>query len=245
MRRTPPWPGCASISMSSRRPDPRPDGAECAFGRRRNVRHIAYYLRHPGNLHYFASVRPYLDRLRRNRRYRHHLVVADGLEQVAAEAEYEGYGELFTDAAQLDAYDLVLTRRPFCAPTSAARVPGRCRCSTGCRTSRSPMSGISATICCACAPAGARETGCARTGGTETWTAPSSGIRNSIDSRPSPGSFEIGKSTLIYCPTWRKEGISSIELLLDSPETIRTARPPLQSDHQAPSEHLQSGPQAL
>ncbi len=209
--------------MSSRRSSARPNGAappSSADGTRR----IAYYLRHPGNLHYFASVRPYLDHLRRNRRFHHYLVVAEGLEHAAAEAEYEGYRELFTDAADLDAYDLVVTptylrNRERSTQTRAVQVFHG--------MSDKPFTyerDFSDYLLCLCA--GPRQRDRLR-GNRQNRTVDCVLIGYpKFDRLPSvPRLFKNGKSTLIYCPTWRKEGISSVERFLDSPETAeRLAR---------------------
>ena len=188
------------------------------------LRHIAYYLRHPGNLHYFASVRPYLDRLRQNRGYRHHLVVADGLEQVAAEAEYEGYREFFTDAADLDSYDLVLTPTYLRAHERSARTRA-VQIFHG--MSDKPFTyerDFSDYLLCLCA--GRRQRDRLRANRQNRDVDCVLIGYPKFDRLPTvPRLFRNGKSTLIYCPTWRKEGISSVERLLDSPETVeRLAR---------------------
>lgn len=215
--------GCGRISMSSRRPDSRLNGAVSPSATE-GTRRIAYYLRHPGNLHYFASVRPYLDHLRRNRRYRHHLVVAEGLEQVAAEAEYDGYRELFTDAADLDAYDLVLT------PTflrAHERSPHTRAVQVFHGMSDKPFTydrDFSDYLLCLCAGRRQRDRLRANRRNRGVDCVPIGYPK--FDRLPSvPRLFNNGKSTLIYCPTWLKEGISSVELFLESPETAeRLAR---------------------
>ena len=209
--------------MSRRQPQPDENGTGSAPASN-GTRDIAYFLRHPGNLHYFASVRPYLDRLRRNGHFRHHLVVAEGLEQVAAEEEYEGYREFFTDRDQLDAYDLVITptflrAHERSADTRAVHVFHG--------MSDKPFTydrDFSDYLMCLCA--GRRQRDRLRANPQN---------RNvdcvligfpKFDRLPTvPRLFRNDKSTLIYCPTWRKEGISSVERFLERPETVeRLAR---------------------
>ncbi len=60
-----------------------------------------------------------------------------------------------------------------------------------------------------------------------------------------PRLFRNGKSTLIYCPTWRKGGHQLRRAFPEEPGDRRAACPLLQSDHQAPSEPLQSDSQIL
>ena len=74
---------------------------------------IAYYLRHCGNTHYFAALKPYLDHfLRQGKCANHianHIVVSEltpGCERIA---EYQGYRHLFTTRNDLNEYELVLT----------------------------------------------------------------------------------------------------------------------------------------
>ena len=209
--------------MSSRQPPNGHNGAGPAPASR-GTRHIAYYLRHPGNLHYFASVRPYLDRLRRNGNFRHHLVVAEGLEQVAEEAEYEGYREFFTDNDQLDDYDLVLTptflrAHERSAETRAVQVFHG--------MSDKPFTydrDFSDYLMCLCA--GRRQRDRLRANRQNRGVDCALIGFPKFDRLPTvPRLFRNAKSTLIYCPTWRKEGISSIERFLERPETVeRLAR---------------------
>ena len=183
------------------------------------TRHIAYYLRHPGNLHYFASLQPYLDRLRRNPNYRHYLVVDDGLAQVASEREYDGYRALFTQDAALDRYDLVVTPTYLRPHERSARMKA-VQVFHG--MSDKPFTydrNFRDYLLCLCA--GQRQVDRLRAN-------PENRDVNCVlvgypkfNSYPRVAKlFRNQKRTLVYCPTWRKEGISSIERFLDRPATI-------------------------
>ena len=209
--------------MSSRQPQDALNGAG-PVPDSKGTRHIAYFLRHPGNLHYFASLRPYLDRLRRNGNFRHHLVVADGLEQVSEEAEYEGYRAFFTDHHQLDDYDLVLTPTFLRAHERSARTRA-VQVFHG--MSDKPFTydrDFSDYLMCLCAGRRQRDRLRANRQNRDVDCALIGFPK--FDRLPTvPRLFRNNKSTLIYCPTWRKEGISSIERFLESPETLeRLAR---------------------
>lgn len=190
----------------------------CASDAARAPRRIAYYLRHCGSLHYFASLRPYLDHFLRQGVHRNALVVRDLTPGFESIPEYQGYAHLFTADRDLDAYDLVLT------PThlrddeivSRARVVQIFH-----GMSDKPFTyerDFSEYRLCLCA--GQRQVD------RLTSHEPNRRARIAMIGYPKfdrvancPRLFDNGKKTVIYAPTWRKENLSSIEIFLDNPAT--------------------------
>ena len=74
-----------------------------------NPQKIAYYLRYPGNLHYFAALKPYLYYFIQQGIHQNFLVVDRFNAEDKTIQEYYGYTHLFTTNCDLDSYDLVLT----------------------------------------------------------------------------------------------------------------------------------------
>lgn len=180
---------------------------------------LAFYLRHCGNLHYFAAVKPYVDRFVREPGFSVKLVVREFDAARAAAPEYPGYRQLFTDDCDLDRYDLVVT------PTFLRE---------GERTSRTravqvfhgmsdkPFTyerNFSDYLCNLCV--GRRQ--------LERLLA-NERNRNmrwqlvgypKFDAPPAaPRLFDNDRRTVIYCPTWRKGGISSLETLVSAPAIV-------------------------
>lgn len=182
-------------------------------------RKIAYYLRHCGNPHYFAAIKPYLDYFMKQGIHDNFLVV-QGLNSDCEEIqEYRGYTHLLTENHDLDSYDLVVT------PTFL-RLEERTKQTRAVQIfhgmSDKPFTykrDFSNYIRCLCA--GRRQVDRLTENGNNL------GMRWTIIGYPKfdnpmtlPKLFDNDKKTVIYCPTWRKGNISSIELFLDNPAVI-------------------------
>ncbi|HKY03014.1 MAG TPA: CDP-glycerol glycerophosphotransferase family protein [Burkholderiales bacterium] len=180
---------------------------------------IAYYLRHPGNLHYFAAIKPYLDYFLGTGRYCNRIVVREGLHRCAQYTEYADYHPLFSDDCDLDDYDLVLS------PTHLRDDEIRSRAhvvqlfhgmSDKTFTYERDWSGYAL-----CLIAGQRQI-------DRLMRYPHNrGMRHVLVGYPKfdriptlPRLFDNDKKTLIYAPTWRKGGLSSLERFLDEPEIV-------------------------
>lgn len=70
---------------------------------------IAWYLRHGASLHYLAAFAPYLDHFVRQGLHDNRIVVREPLGERQRLPEYRAYAPLFDDDCDLDAYDLVVT----------------------------------------------------------------------------------------------------------------------------------------
>jgi len=178
-------------------------------------RRIAYYLRHCGCLHYFASLRPYLDHFLGQSAHRNYVVVRDLTPGFETIPEYQGYAHLFTADCDLDAYHLVLTPTHLRDHEIASRA----------RTvqlfhgmSDKPFTyerDFSDYLLCLCA--GQRQVDRLLS------FDPNRHARLEMIGYPKfdrvanhPVLFDNGKKTVIYAPTWRKGGLSSIEIFLDN-----------------------------
>jgi hypothetical protein len=116
---------------------------------------IGYFLRHSGNLYYFESIKPYLDRSGSFEGIEHHILAPQLMPGYEAVPEYEDDAPLFTSDLPIGDCDLVFTPT-FCARRIARVLVtagcGSCRSSTACPTSRSRMSATSApNALCLCA----------------------------------------------------------------------------------------------
>lgn len=182
-------------------------------------RAVAFYLRSAGNLHYFACLKPYLDHFLAADRHQVHLAVRRRDPEAERAPDYDGYRELFTDDRDLDRYDLVIT------PTFLR---------SGERSSRTRAVQIfhgmsdkpftyerdfSDYLLCLCSgrkqvdrllqyPHNRRM----------RWRLVGYPKFDHPESRPRM--FENARRTLIYCPTWRKGGMSSLERLLARPDVV-------------------------
>lgn len=182
-------------------------------------RKIAYYLRNCGNLHYFASLKPYLDYFQKDGVHKNFLVVRNLDPESELSNEYSDYKHLFTIDCNLDAYDLVLTPT-FLRDHEWPNKKNAVQIFHG--MSDKPFTyerDFNNYLLCLCA--GQRQLDRL--------------LRNSLNrnmrwvkigypkfDRPltPPRIFNNDKKTLIYCPTWRKGGISSIELFLDNIDVL-------------------------
>lgn len=191
------------------------------IGTRRQL--VAFYLRDCANYHYFASIRPYLDRLLEQPDIDSRLIVQRPDASYDAFPEYRGYAHLFTADLRVDDCDLVLTPT-FLRPEDR---PGPRNPRTRIVQIFHGMSDKPFTYerdfrdyaLCLCA--GQRQVDrllahphnrgirCAKVGYPKFDT---------VDAAPPP--LVADRQTLVYCPTWRKGGISSIDRFIDHPEVV-------------------------
>ena len=178
------------------------------------MKRIAYYLRDGGNLHYFASIKPYLDHFLGTLDCEQSLVVRKIGKACEQAPEYEGYRRLFSTDVALDRYDLVITPTHLRGNDSSTR-----------RNAVQIFHGISDKpftyqrefgdyALCLCA--GQRQVDrLLRYEHNQAMNWKLVGYPK-LDEIPAlPRLFSNKKRTLIYCPTWRKGGLSSVELMLD------------------------------
>ncbi|MGI9046093.1 MAG: CDP-glycerol glycerophosphotransferase family protein [Burkholderiales bacterium] len=148
-----------------------------------------------------------------------HLVVDALTEDSALSPEYAGYGSLFRSGQALDDYDLVLTPthlRDHEIKSRAHVVQLFHGISDKPFTYERDFSDYRLCLC-----AGQRQLDrLQRHGKNRRMRFSMVGYPkfDCIDARPPL--FGNGKKTLIYCPTWRKGGSSSIALFLDNPDVV-------------------------
>jgi hypothetical protein len=182
-------------------------------------RKIAYFLRHSENLHYFAALKPYLHHFVRQGIHENFLVVQERLSAENKNPEYAGFTHLFTTDCDLDTYDLVITPT-FLRPEERSPRTRAVQIFHG--MSDKPFTyerDFHDYVLCLCV--GQRQV-------DRLLHYPHNhGMRWTMIGYPKfdhPPTvlrlFETGKPTVIYCPTWRKGGISSIDLFLRHPEVI-------------------------
>jgi hypothetical protein len=189
------------------------------IGARRQL--VGFYLRDCANYHYFASIRPYLDRLLDQPKIEIRLIVRRPAASYDAFPEYRGYAHLFTADLRVEDCDLVLTPtflrsedrleprnprtrvvqvfhgmsdKPFTYERDF-RDYALCLCAGRRQVDRLRMYEHN------------RQIRCVQVGYPKFDAIP----------RLAP-LFGDHRQTLIYCPTWRKGGISSIDTFLDHPE---------------------------
>ncbi|MCG8365309.1 MAG: CDP-glycerol glycerophosphotransferase family protein [Pseudanabaenales cyanobacterium] len=184
---------------------------------------IAYYLRDVANLHYFAALKPYLDYFRQQGIHQNFLVVRQPSVDGEGSQEYAGYTHLFTTNCDLDTYDLVLT------PTFL-RAPERTRHTRAIQIfhgmSDKPFTyerDFSDYRLCLCV--GQRQVDrLLQTPINRTMQWALVGYPK-FDHPPTlPRLFDNDRKTIIYCPTWRKQGISSIERFLNNLDVVDQIR---------------------
>jgi hypothetical protein len=182
-------------------------------------RKIAYFLRQRENLHYFAALKPYLQHFVRQGVHENFLVLQEDPSANNAGPEYAGYTHLFTTDCDLDAYDLVITPT-FLRPEERSQRTRAVQIFHG--MSDKPFTyerDFHDYLLCLCV--GQRQV-------DRLLQYPHNrSMRWAIIGYPKfdhpptvPQLFDNGKPTVIYCPTWRKGGISSIDLFLRHPEVI-------------------------
>jgi CDP-Glycerol:Poly(glycerophosphate) glycerophosphotransferase len=193
--------------------------------RRRGVTplRIAYFLRHGENLHYFAALKPYLDHFLQQGVHENFLVVQERKVADDGFQEYVGYTHLFTTDCDLDAYDLVITPS-FLREHERSDRTRVVQIFHG--MSDKPFTyerDFSSDLLCLCV--GQRQVD------RLLQYAHNRRMRWAMigypkfDSPPTlPRLFDNGKPTVIYCPTWRKGYISSIEIFLRHPDVVDQLR---------------------
>ena len=185
----------------------------------RSRKRIAYYLRDPANLHYFAGLKAYLDHFVAEGAHENRLVVRGGAGDFGRFAEYRGYTHLVAADDDLDAYDLVLT------PTflrSHERTDRTRAIQIFHGMSDKPFTyerDFSDYALCLCV--GLRQVErLLRHRHNRTMKFAVVGYPK-FDRFPSePKAFRNDKPTVIYCPTWRKGGLSSVGWLIEHPEVV-------------------------
>ncbi len=184
---------------------------------------IGYFLRHSGNLHYFASIKPYLDHFLRMDEVENRIIVPALLPGFDETPDFAGYAHLFTAGFRVDDCDLVLTPT-FLRPQDR---PGPRNAATRVVQIFHGMSDkpftyerdFSDYALCLCAGRRQIDRLLSHEHNRDIrWTMVG---YPKFDAFPAmPALFDNGRKTLIYCPTWRKAGISSIERFLDGHATI-------------------------
>ncbi|GAA0600643.1 glycerophosphotransferase [Craurococcus roseus] len=184
---------------------------------------IGYFLRHSGNLHYFAAIKPYLDHFMRVAGVENRIIVARPPSGQETPPEIADYARLFAADLRVDDCDVVLTPS-FLRPEDR---PGPRNPATRVVQIFHGMSDKPFTYerdfgdyaLCLCA--GRRQID--RLLAHER----NRGIRWAMVGYPkfdrfptAPPLFTDGRKTLVYCPTWRKGGISSVERFLDGPAAV-------------------------
>ena len=181
---------------------------------------IAYYLRDCGNIHYFASIKPYLDYFFNQGVHENFLVVRGVSPDCRELGEYGGYTSLLTDNNDLDSYDLVITPT-FLRPEERTGNTRAVQIFHG--MSDKPFTygrDFRGYIRCLCA--GRRQVDRLRQNRVNRDARCTIiGYPKFDNSVKGPSLFNNDKKTVIYCPTWRKGNISSIDIFLDNPKIIQ------------------------
>lgn len=180
---------------------------------------IAFYLRSCGNSHYFTAIKPYISYFLHQGIHQVCIVVTQLSPECQENVEYEGYTHLFTTHCDLDTYDLVVT-------PSFLRAEERTEQTRAVQIfhgmSDKPFTyerDFSDYLLCLCV--GQRQVD------RLLQTPFNQGMKWTLigypkfDNPPTATPlFENDKKTIIYCPTWRKENISSIEIFLNHLDVI-------------------------
>lgn len=185
---------------------------------------VGLFLRHGGNLHYFANLEPYLRRLAARPGVFLRILVPKGMAGQEEAPEYRGWTHLFDTALRVDDCDLVLTPtflreedRPGPRNPRTAVVQVFHGMSDKPFTYERDFRGYALCLC-----AGQRQ--------VDRLLAHPHNRRISWLKVGYPKFDELGgavppvpagRPTLIWCPTWRKGGISSLERVLDRPDVVQ------------------------
>jgi hypothetical protein len=182
-------------------------------------KHIAFYLRSCGNSHYFAAIKPYLHYFHEQGIHQVSLVVSEISAECQQNAEYAGYTHLFTTNCDLDSYDLVITPSFLRAEERTVKTQAVQIFHGMSDKNFTYERDFSDYLLCLCV--GQRQVDrLLQASCNENMKWKLIGYPK-FDHPPTlPLLFENDKKTLIYCPTWRKENISSIEIFLSHPEVI-------------------------
>jgi len=180
---------------------------------------IAYYLRYCQNVHYFASIKPFLDYFISCGIHQNHVVVrrlAHGYQEIA---DYRGYTHLFTDDCDLVSYDLILTPT-FLRDDEEGAQHLAVQIFHG--MSDKPFTyqrNFSQYLLCLCA--GQRQLDRLHSYECNHRMPATMVGYPKFDRIPAnPPLYKNEKKAVIYCPTWRKGNMSSIELFLSNVDII-------------------------
>lgn len=184
---------------------------------------VGLFLRHAGNRHYFANLEPYLLGLQDRPGTRIRILVPKGVNGQEEAPDYRGCTHLFDQKLRVDDCDLVLTPtflRPEDRP--GPRNPRTAVVQVFHGMSDKPFTyerDFRNYALCLCAGQRQVDRLLAQPHNRKiNWAKVGypkfDGIaRTGVAAR-------AGRPTLIYCPTWRKGGISSLERFLDHPEVV-------------------------
>ncbi|WP_089939858.1 CDP-glycerol glycerophosphotransferase family protein [Candidatus Entotheonella palauensis] len=180
---------------------------------------IGYYLRYSDNLHYFAALQPYLDHFRQHGTHHNALIVRERNPQYEQMPDYAGYTHLLSTNCDLDTYDVVLT--PSFLRTQE-RTPHTRAVQIFHGMSDKPVTYercFQDYALCLCV--GQRQVDRLlqyEHNRTMRWAMIG---YPKFDHIPTlPRLFANNRPTIIYCPTWRKGSLSSIEYFLNAPEVV-------------------------
>jgi hypothetical protein len=179
---------------------------------------IAWYLRHGASLHYFAAFAPYLDHFVRQGLHRNRIVVREPAGDLLL-SEYRAYAGLFEVGRDLDSYDLVITPTHLRDHEITSRAHA-VQIFHG--MSDKPFTyerDFSDYRLCLCAGARQRDRLLSNPANRRARTE-LVGYPKFDRVTPAPPLFADRRPTVIYAPTWRKGGLSSIEALLGDTHAI-------------------------
>lgn len=184
---------------------------------------VGLFLRHGGNLHYFANLEPYLTQLLRRPGLRIRILVPGGMAGQEKAPEYRDYRHLFATALRVDDCDLVLTPtylRPEDRP--GPRNPHTRVVQVFHGMSDKPFTyerDFRDYALCLCAGQRQVDRLLAHAHNREIrWVKVGYPKFDALARQALPRPAAGERPALIYCPTWRKGGISSIERFLARPE---------------------------
>ncbi len=182
------------------------------------TRTIGFYLRHTDNLHYFAALKPYIDYYVGLGVHTTALVLkaAPSADQISP--DYVGYRHLFT-VEELDSYDLVLTPT-FLRPDERSKHTRAVQVFHG--MSDKPFTyerDFSDYLMCLCVGQLQAER-LLRHEHNRAMRYAMIGYPKFDRIAALPRLFKNARKTVIYCPTWRKAGLSSLDVFLSDLEAL-------------------------
>lgn len=185
---------------------------------------VGLFLRHAGNLHYFANLEPYLRQLLHHPGVRLRLLVPKGLAGQDDAPEYQNYRHLFATALRIDDCDLVLTPTYLRAEDRPGpRNPHTRVVQVFHGMSDKPFTyerDFSDYALCLCAGQRQVDRLLAHPHNRQIrWTKVGYPKFDAL-AGSKPLLRETERRTVVYCPTWRKGGISSIDRFLDRPDIV-------------------------
>jgi hypothetical protein len=180
---------------------------------------IAWYLRHGASLHYFAAFAPYLEHFARQGVHHNRIVVREPLGDLERIRDYREHASLFDVAGDLDGYDLVITPTHLRDHEIASRahvVQIFHGMSDKPFTYERDFSGYRLCLC-----AGARQRDrLLRNPANRRARIEPVGYPKFDRVAAAPPPFDNARPTVVYAPTWRKAGLSSIDILLGNRHAI-------------------------